>query len=292
MVSVKEPPVGKNRAVSGRTAHQRLRRVARRSPPPSGEAHHAFENLIVIGASAGGINALSTIFESLPPDIPAAIVLILHQREDSPFQMARVVQRLTHLPVVTARKGARLRHGSIYVPTPGRSLDFLDHEIRETAFREEKSFTSINRTFSAAAKSYGDRVIGVILSGLLKDGTEGLKAVHEGGGLTIVQDPIGAEYPAMPSNAMKDLPVTFCLNLEDIGLALDLLARRSTSLESGIAVSIRMLKKRIELVVRLKEKIGANVGSSDFLGEELIDLRRDLEAITRLLGTATRKPVR
>jgi two-component system chemotaxis response regulator CheB len=206
--------------------------------------------------------------------------------------MATSLRRLTHLPVVTAKEGARLRQGSIYVPSPGKSLEFLGHEVRETEARMERHFTTINRTFAAAAKSYGDRVIGVILTGLLKDGTEGLKAVHESGGLTIVQDPVGAEYPAMPSNAMKDLPVTFCLDLEDIGLALDLLARRSGRLESGIAVSIRTLKRRIQLLVRLKEKIGANVGSSDFLGEELVELRRDLESITRLLRKVTRAPVR
>ena len=239
----------------------------------------------MIGASAGGINALATILESIPLDIPAAIVLMLHQREDSPYQMAGALRRLTHLPVVTAREGARLRQGLIYVPSAGKSLSFRGHEVHEVAAEKEIRFTSINRTFLSAAEAYGDRVIGVILSGLLKDGTDGLRAVHDRGGLTIVQDPIGAEYPSMPTSAMKDLPVTFCLDLPDIGLALDLLARRSSRLESGIAVSIRMLKKRVELLVRLKEKIGANVGSSDFLGEELVELRRDLEAITRLLET-------
>jgi two-component system, chemotaxis family, protein-glutamate methylesterase/glutaminase len=241
----------------------------------------------VIGASAGGINVLATIFESIPSDIPAAIVLMLHQRNDSPYQMAGTFRRLTHLPVVTARQGVRLRQGSIYVPSPGKSLSFHGHEVRERGAEKEQHFTSINRTFLSAAEAYGDRVIGVVLTGLLKDGTQGLKAIHDRGGLTIVQDPIGAEYPSMPSSAMKGLPVTFCLDTPDIGVALDLLARRSSHLESGLAISIRMLKKRVELLVRLKEKAGANLGSSDFLGEELVELRRELEAITRLLETMT-----
>ena len=99
--------------------------------------------------------------------------------------------------------------------------------------REPKTATTINQLFHSAAKHYGDRVIGVILTGLLRDGTMGLRAVHDAGGLTIVQDPAEAEYPDMPANAMKDIPVTFCLRLRDIGPALELLARRMTGLETG-----------------------------------------------------------
>ena len=135
-------------------------------------------------------------------------------------------------------------------------------------------------------------MIGVILTGLLKDGTAGLKAVHEAGGLSIVQNPAGAEYAGMPSSAMKDLPVTFCLEVSDIGLALDLLARRSSRLQSGVAVSIRMLKKRVELFLQLKEQSGGNLGSFKFVGEELADLKRDLESLTRLLRAAHKKTER
>ena len=243
----------------------------------------------MIGASAGGFQAFSTILESLPPDIPAAIVFILHQREDSPYQVAAAVRRVTRLPVAIAGEGTRLRHGWIYVPSPGKSLSFRGHEVRESRAEQGKYFTSINRMFSSAAASYGDRVIGIVLTGLLTDGTEGLKAIHDAGGLTIVQNPSDAEYPSMPRSAMKDLPVTFCLDLPDIGLALDLLARRSRRLESGIAISIRTLKKRVELLVRLKEQSGGNVGSFDFLGEELDVLKRDLDSIHRLLQKVKRK---
>jgi two-component system chemotaxis response regulator CheB len=100
---------------------------------------------------------------------------------------------------------------------------------------------TINILFESAAKAFGDRVTGVILTGLLSDGTVGLKAVHDAGGLTIVQDPAEAEYPDMPASAMKELHVTFCLRLSDIGLALDLLARRTAGLETGLAVSVRTL---------------------------------------------------
>ena len=269
---------------SSRTAHQRLSRA---DPAQSGKSKQALPNLIVIGASAGGIEAIATILESIPKDIPAAIVLILHQREDSNFQMAETVRRLTHLPVVTVSEGTRLRKGVIYIPSPGFALSFERRGILESSTRTEtRRVTTINRTFSSAADAFGDRVIGVILTGLLKDGTRGLEAVHEGGGLSIVQNPRGAEYPDMPTNAMKNLPVTFCLDLPDIGPALDLLARRSSRLESGIAVSLRILKKRTELLVRLQSQSWMNEGASKFLEEELFALKRDLESITRLVRTA------
>lgn len=247
----------------------------------------------MIGASAGGLKALPTIFESISQDIPAAIVIMLHQRKTSGFQMAETLGRMTHLPVVTIGEGARLREGVIHIPSAGSSLSFRDGKIHESgAERPSGLFTSINSTFSSAAKAYGDRVMGVILSGGLMDGTLGLRAVHDRGGLTIVQDPVGAEYPEMPASAMKDLPVTFCLALPDIGLALDLLARRTRQLETGLSASVRMLKKRIELLVRLREQSVGNLGSSNFLGEELVVLRRDLESIARLLRAATQKAKR
>lgn len=274
----------KHNRPGARTSHERLRKTGRRLPPPSGEPNHAIENLIVIGASAGGLKALATLFELIPQDIPAAIVVILHQRKGGGFQMAKALGRMTHLPVVTVAAGASLREGMIHIPTAGSSLVFRGGQIHELGpERPEGRFSSINSTFSSAAKAYGDRVIGVILSGVLQDGKDGLKAVHDGGGLTIVQDPAEAEFPEMPASAMKDLPVTFCLALPDIGLALDLLARRSSKLETGLAASVRMLKKRVELLVRLKAQSKRNLGSSAFLGEELIVLRQDLESITQLL---------
>ena len=126
----------------------------------------------------------------------------------------------------------------------------------------------------------------MILTGLLRDGTAGLKAVHDAGGLTIVQDPTQAEYSDMPANAMQDLPVTFCLNLAEIGQALDVLARRKTELETGLAVSTRMLKGRVALLGRLLSQSKRNLGTHQFLSTELISLERDLRSIQALLNEA------
>ena len=146
--------------------------------------------------------------------------------------------------------------------------------------------STINRLFESAAREYHDRVIGVILSGLLSDGMEGLKAVHEAGGLTIVEDPVSAEYPEMPANAMDGVPVTFCLRLSDIGVALDLLARRTTTLESGLAVSVRMLKERMAVLVGLLTQSRRNPSTGQFLSTEMQSLEQDLRSVQNLLDHA------
>jgi hypothetical protein len=115
----------------------------------------------------------------------------------------------------------------------------------------------------------------------------GLKAVHDAGGLTIVQDPEEAEYPSMPTSAMTDLPVTFCLKLSDIGHALDLLARRKAMLETGLAVSVRTLKERVALLVRLAGQSKRNPKTYEFLSTELAALKLDLCSIQKLLDLAS-----
>jgi two-component system chemotaxis response regulator CheB len=272
---------------SARTGRQRLRRIGQRLPHASFDAGiEALDNLVVIGGSAGGLAAMASVLHSLPLDFPAPVVLILHQHPTSHFELAPAIERVTRLPVVPVGEQVVLRRGTVYVPAVGKALSFRRGDIFASVEAVPPgALTTIDRTFMSAAEAHDDRVIGVILSGLMRDGTAGLQAVHDAGGLTVVQDPEGAEYPDMPRSAMRDLPVTFCLALPEIGLALDLLVRRTSSLESGIAASLRFLKKRVELLVRLKQQSGRIRETSSFLDEELATLKRHLKAITRLLST-------
>ena len=116
-------------------------------------------------------------------------------------------------------------------------------------------------------------------SEVLKDGTKGLSAVHEAGGLTVVQDPGGAEYPDMPTNAMERLPVTFCLKLADIGPTLELLVRRTARFETGLALAVRTLRDRAALLVRLGEQSWRNPETREFPRKERASLRRDIQSI-------------
>ena len=203
------------------------------------------------------------------------------------FRLEDWLRISTRLPIVRAKSGDRLQSGVISVAPPGTSV-WLKGRILQVMEHDRRTvpLVTINTLFESAAQQYGHRVIGVILTGMLKDGTEGLKAVHEAGGVTIVQDPTGAEYPDMPASAMKDLPVTFCLQLRDIGATLDLLARRKTELETGLAVSVRLVKERVAFLARLMTQSRTNLVTFQFLSMEMAALQRDLSLLEGLVTKA------
>lgn len=261
---------------SSLTAEERLQREGQESPA-------SIANLIVIGASAGGHPAFVEILKSLPADMPAAIVLLLHAPAESPSFLKETLRRFSRLPIINIENREPLQQGFIFVLPPGRSAIFSRGMITVTHSIPNRPPVTINRLFTSAAQSYSERVIGVILTGLLKDGTEGLRAVHEAGGLTMVQDPREAEYADMPANAMEKLPVTFCLNLADIGPALELLVRRTARFETGLEVAVRTLQDRATLLLRLVEQSPGNPGTRRFLENELASLRRQIQSIDDLL---------
>src|SRR5262245_9955553 len=154
-------------------------------------------------------------------DIPAAIVVLLHLPSESSHVLGSWLAHFTDFPLVTMDKSAVLRNGTAFVPPPGRAVSFNGDTIKVESAGGMHPATIINRSLMSAAKRYDERLIGVILTGLLSDGSAGLRAVHEAGGLTIVQNPMTAQFRDMPANAMKDLPVTLCLELSEIGPALD-----------------------------------------------------------------------
>lgn len=215
--------------------------------------------------------------------MPTAIVILLHAAVGSTSFLKESLGRFSRLPIIEIENSEPLQQGFIFVLPPGRSAVFsrgvitVEHEI------QAPRVSTINRLFTSAARNYGERVIGVILTGLLRDGTEGLRAVHQMGGLTMVQDPLEAQYPDMPTNAMEGLPVTFCLNSAEIAPALELLVRRTARFETGLAVAVRTLRDRAVLLLRLIEQSSRNTGTRKFLSDELASLRRDIQAIGDLV---------
>ena len=274
----------------GSTGRDRLRR---REPLSEVPPSSSIENLIVIGTSAGGQSAAKEVLKGLSQDIPAALIILQHMpstphSDAAKFRLKDWLQQATRIPVVQISDRERLRMGVVYVVPSGMSVTLRAGIFHIVSYdRGWAPVTTINILFESAAKAYGDRVIGVILTGLLRDGTAGLQAVHDAGGLTIVQDPEDSEYPDMPTSAMKDLPVTFCLRLSDIGLALDLLARRKAVLESGLAVSVRTLRERVTLLVRLLSQSTRNPQTYEFLSTELAALKLDLGSIQKLVDLAS-----
>lgn len=191
----------------------------------------AQRDIIVIGGSAGGLQVLQTIVSALPWDLPAAIFVVLHTTEDSPGVIPEILNRSSKLPVMYAVHNATILPSRVYVAPAGQRHMTLDRgKVRlEPGPRENRSRPSIDALFRSASYSYGNQVIGVVLTGNLDDGTSGLLAIKNRGGLAIVQDPEEAVAPSMPSNAIEGTNVDFILPAEQIGPRLVELAATQSS---------------------------------------------------------------
>jgi two-component system chemotaxis response regulator CheB len=171
-----------------------------------------------MGASAGGIEAFREIIRAFPRGFPASVFIVLHIPSDSPSRLHFILARDTELPVTPARDHAPIKRGHIYVAPPDHHLVLhQDHMRVVRGPRENRHRPAIDPLFRSAARSFGSRVIGVLLSGLLDDGTNGLQIIHARGGVSVVQDPRDAEYSTMPHNAVEFDSPDFVLPVEEIG---------------------------------------------------------------------------
>lgn len=173
---------------------------------------------VVIGTSAGGIDALSTILPGLPAGLRAAVLIVLHLPRERPSLLVEIFQPKCALPVREPLDKEPLEPGTVYFAAPdyhlmvdvgpqvALSIDELVHYSRP----------SIDVLFESAAEWYGDRLLGIILTGANQDGASGLKAVHDAGGVTVVQRPDTAQATLMVDSALKRSPVDLVLTLEEI----------------------------------------------------------------------------
>lgn len=173
--------------------------------------------IVVIGASTGGIDALRTIVGALPHDFAPAIFVVLHMAADSPGILASILQRAGRLPAVAVTTRHPIRTGTIYVAAPDRHLLVERNRAIATRGPKENRFRpAVDPLFRSAAQTFGAGAIGVILSGGLDDGSAGLLAIQQQGGTAIVQDPATALNPSMPQNALSRVVVDHCVPVEDI----------------------------------------------------------------------------
>lgn len=201
------------------------------APNGNGNVGKHTPDIIAIGASAGGVQALKYLASQLPGDLDAALFAVIHLAARSPTYLADILERAGPLPAITASDGARIRPGMIYVAAPDHHLLVAnDHMHLSRGPKEGRHRPSINVTFRSAAMSYGQRVIGVILTGMLDDGTAGLWEIKMRGGITIVQDPGDAQYPSMPSSALDDVKVDYQADLAHLGELLTGLVRGAIEL--------------------------------------------------------------
>ena len=167
-------------------------------------------SIVAIGGSAGGIEAARALFTALPADLPAAFLVVIHIPPHSPSQLDKVLASCTSMPVAAAEDGERIRAGRVYVACADRHLMVDAGHLRLTRGPKEcRARPSIDVLMRSAAIAYGPRLTGVVLSGLLDDGTAGLWAVKDRQGIALVQDPAEAQYSSMPESAQLHVAVDF-----------------------------------------------------------------------------------
>jgi len=183
-------------------------------------------DIIVIGASAGGFESLKILVKDLPADLPASIFVVWHTSPDiRESVLAYALQKAGNLPAKQAVDGEQIRQGQIYVAAPDFHLLLESDRVRVTKGPKENRFRpAVDPLFRSAAYNFGSRVVGVILSGALDDGTAGLWTIKFRGGTAIVQDPLDAEFPSMPKSAMREVKVDYCEPIAKIGGILTRLA--------------------------------------------------------------------
>ena len=181
----------------------------------------ATRDMVLVGASAGGVEALSRLLSQLPGTFPAALFLVQHQSHVSSNNLVNVLQRASVLPVRWAAHQDPILPSTVTVAPAGVHMTFKGNEVTlSPGPRENGARPSIDRLFRSAAVRHGRRAIGVILSGALDDGAAGLAALKSCGALTIVQDPNDATFPWMPRSALVAVEPDRILVLDRIGAAL------------------------------------------------------------------------
>ena len=181
--------------------------------------------VIVIGASAGGVEAISRLVRELPADLPAAVCVVLHFPANGTSVLPRILHRVGSLPAAHARDGEPLEPGRIYVAPPDRHLIVRQDRVElGVGPKENNHRPAVDVLFRTAARNHGNRVIGVVLSGTLDDGTVGLAAIRSHGGLAVVQNPEDALYAGMPRSAVENVGADHVLPVAEIGALLGRLA--------------------------------------------------------------------
>lgn len=176
---------------------------------------------VVIGTSAGGVAALIQVIGALPASFPLSIFIVIHVTNQAPSLMPEILTREGEIPAVHPQDMERIEKGKIYLAPPNHHLLIRDKHIElSKGAKVNHSRPSIDRLFISAAHAYNQRLIGVVLTGMLDDGSLGLAEIKRYGGTTIVQEPTEALFPQMPLNAIRASDCDYVLTLDEISKTL------------------------------------------------------------------------
>lgn len=207
-------------------------------------------NIIVIGGSTGGFEGFKKIVQDLPPDLDASIFIVWHMSPNIRGILPEVLNKLNTIRAAHAIDNETIESNRIYVAPPDHHLLIEDGRIRVTHGPKENRFRpAVDPLFRSAAYTYGKRVIGVVLSGGLDDGTAGLWRIKYSGGLAVVQDPADAEVASMPENALREVAVDHCVPIANMA---GLLIKLSQEI-IGVSAHIKDDKTKIEINIAAEE---------------------------------------
>ena len=216
---------------------------------------------IVIGGSAGGFNALRVLLSGLDPDLPAAVLVCLHQPPQAPARTAALLAQHCKLQIETATEGRILSPGRVYVAGPDRHMMIgTDHLHLRRGAHENNFRPAIDPLFRSAAVYRGPRAVGVVLSGLMDDGAAGARAMAGTGGRILVQSPDSAEFPDMPQAALDAIP-------DAERVELDALAGRLNALAGSPCPAPGEVPWRIGLELKIASLEEADMDTEAKLGE-------------------------
>jgi two-component system, chemotaxis family, protein-glutamate methylesterase/glutaminase len=206
-------------------------------------------NIIVIGASAGGIGPLINLVNQFPKDFKAAVFIVQHMAPFTPSYLPQILSRSGKLKASHARDGEPIQPGRIYVASPNFHL-LVDEEkvVVKKGPKENRFRPSIDALFRSAAYTYGARVISIVLSGMLDDGTSGMWTVKRMGGIGIIQDPDDAICPSMPHNVMEYVDVDHILPIDQMGIMLRQLVDEEVNAVVALPeVELKRLKTEVDI---------------------------------------------
>ncbi len=220
--------------------------------------------LIVIGASAGGMAALKQLVAQFPMDFPAPIFIVNHMSADTTGEaLVKVLNDSGSLTCVHAKDKQAFKGGHIYLAPSDQHMLIVKGKILVTkGARENRSRPAIDPLFRSAAVAYGNRVIGIILTGYLDDGTSGMMAIKRCGGVCIAQDPDDASYPDMPQSVIANVGVDHCLPVSQMGALLSDLVRRKLPAN-------KQAPNDIAIEAKIAQRVLSDLPSVETLGEQV-----------------------
>jgi two-component system chemotaxis response regulator CheB len=214
----------------------------------------AYHDIIVVGASAGGVSALAQFVKRLPEDFDAAIFVVLHSSTLSPGLLPRILTDSGALNATYAIDGEEFKKGRIYIAPPDFHLllDKGNHLVVRKGPKENLFRPSVDALFRSAAYLYGPRVIGIIMSGLLDDGTSGMWNIKRSGGLVILQDPMEAKYPSMPQSVMQHVDPDYVIPVSKMAEVLTELTKQE-ALEDFEHTKKEMEQLKMDIVLAIHD---------------------------------------